>query len=255
MGPAARAADTPATANLALGAPGAAATQAAGSLPPLSGEVGKVYTGFYPIHGRHVPLGAGPWTVLAQTSTKRPDSDLEVVFLGEIRGEQLISGAMLLDFQNFRAGWRSRYNACTDSYNLAATVDTFGSDGRQACWFVRNLFAKAWTRWRDRNVKMDPIERAAAGQLEVKGIRYPQDLLEVVFHTADARGALNAVYLFDPQAAAGLSSTPVTMWQHSDWFVDNISRYPDKERYEKQLEVWGRDRWREIKAVAAQPRE
>jgi hypothetical protein len=221
--------------------------------PPVSGEVGKVYSRFYPLRGRNLPLRPGSWTVLAAIASKRPDADLENVLLGQIEGHQLKAAVLFLDFESFRGGWTSRFPGCTDRYNLASHVEDNGSQNRQACWFVRDVFAKAWKQWRDRDVKMDPIFRAAAGELEIKGVDYPQDLLEVFFHTADDRGALNAVYYFNP-TDEGLESAPAATWVRSDWSADNISRFPQRLAYEKRLEASGSEWLPKIISVTALPR-
>jgi hypothetical protein len=243
----------PTNVSITLGAPSnSVATDTTGSAPPVSGEVGKVYSGFYPIHGRRLPLRPGSWTVLAEIASQRPDSDLHSVLLGQIEGHRLKGAVLFTDFQSLRGGWTSRFAGCTDRYNLDSHVDD-GSPARQACWTVRNVFSTAWKQWRDRNMKMDPIFRAAAGELEIKGVQYPQDLLQVFFHTADDGGALNAVYYFNP-TDEGLTATPVSMWLRSDWSADNIGRYPDKVAYEKRLNSWGSQWWPRIISVAALPR-
>jgi hypothetical protein len=221
--------------------------------PPISTDVGKVYTGTYVVHGRGLPLLPGEWTVLAKMDTKRTDGDLDVVFLGQISGKRLNGAALLLDYANFRSGWSPHFSRCSDPSNLDSTVEEFDSRGRQACWMIHSIFSKAWSQWRDRNTKLDPIIRAAAGQLDVKGIDYPQSLLQVFFHLADGSGAMDVAYFFNPDTA-GLSSGTAVDWQSSDWAARNIGKFPDKVAYEKGKETWVRGWWPKIKKVFALPR-
>lgn len=222
------------------------------STPLEADGVGRTYTGYYPMRGRMLPLQPGSWTVLAENVSQRPEASLKIVLLGQIAAHELMGAVMFTDSQSSRPGWPSRYIGCTDRYNLASHLKE--SDPiRQACWTIRPLYASAWKRWRDHAAQMDPIFRAAAAEMDVRGVDIPQDLLEVAFHTADAHGALTAVYYFNP-TDEGLTSNVVSTWLRSDWSVVNISRYPEKVAYEKRLEEWGRDWWEKINSAAALPR-
>ena len=220
---------------------------------PLEADgVGRSYTGYYPLHGRMLPLQPGSWTVLAEDVSRRPEANLKTVLLGQIVARELMGAVMFTDSQSLRPTWPSRYIGCTDRYNLASHLKD-SDPTRQACWTIRPLYASAWKRWRDRAAQMNPIFRAAAAEMDIRGVDIPQDLLEVAFHTADMHGALNAVYYFNP-TDDGLTSNTVSMWLRSDWSVVNITRYPEKVAYEKRLEAWGQEWWEKINTAAALPR-
>jgi hypothetical protein len=219
-------------------------------VPFVPDGVGRTYTGYYPMRGRMLPLQPGSWTVLAEDAARRSQRSVKTVLLGQIDAHELKGAVIFTDSQSLRPG-SSQYVGCKDRYNLASHLER-GNRIRQACWTIRPLYASGWKRWRDRAAQMDPIFRAAAAEMDVRGVEVPQDLLEVAFHTANAHGALNAVYLFNP-ADDGLTSNAVSTWLRSDWSVVNISRYPEKVAYEKGLEAWGRDWWEKINSVAALP--
>jgi hypothetical protein len=102
--------------------------------------------------------------------------------------------------------------------------------GRQDCWTINHDVATRSER------DMPPIIRAAIGDLELRGVKYPPVLLSAFFRQADQQGFLHAVYYFNPEAD-GISSKPA-LWEESDWNRNYIHQHPDKIAYVEKLRAW-----------------
>ena len=156
--------------------------------------MGKVYVGFFPAAGRKLPLPPGSWTVLADLRTG-PESS--AYFLARIENKRLV-GAVMFYLDNFREGVQYKSaTECTDPANLYAITESnqdARDGGSQAFWTIRNIFATVWGQWANKEVRMDPIIRAAAGEMQIQQIILPQDLVQVKFlRVRDADGSRVAI--------------------------------------------------------------
>lgn len=98
---------------------------------------------------------------------------------------------------------------------------------------------------------MNPLDRAAGGDLTAKGVSFPQDLLSVRFTRSTKTGFLEAAYMFSPDAA-GITSHIAPSVMDSDWTAANIQHYPDKLAFQAKMKTWGEMFWPRFKAAFAQ---
>jgi hypothetical protein len=244
----------PRTASLALAVPGGAQTVGSSGLD--NALLGRMYTGSVRVDGYDVPLPAGNWALLANTSVKQPSLSLagEMIYLGLIRKRRLEGAIQIIAARSTSTpgkGFR-QVKGCVEgqansSYVLAEQVVPFG---HQSCWLIDNYFTNPFQQWADRANRLDPLIRAAAGDLAAKGVSYPQDMMMVRFSRAETWGVLEVKYVFSPEAD-GITSAPAISYADSDWHVGNIDRFPEKLAYVEKLKRWGEAFWPRFKTAFA----
>jgi len=216
----------------------------ASNAPPIL--MGKVFAGFFPAAGRKLPLPPGSWTVLADLRTG-PESS--AYFLGTIENKRLV-GAVTFILESFREG--VQYKAatqCADPHNLYAITESnqdARDGGSQAFWFIHNIFATVWGQWADKKISMDPLFKAAVGEMEIRQITFPQDLIQVNFWRLEKWGRVVGSYFFSPEAEH-ITSKTVSNWKESDWSYLNYAKYPEKVAYINKLKEWGQAWWPRFK--------
>ena len=115
---------------------------------------------------------------------------------------------------------------------------------------MSNYFTTPWQQWADRAIRLDGLDRAAAGDMTAKGITYPQDFVAVRFSRSEKWGFLDATYLFDPELE-GLSSSTALSFRDSEWHTTNISHFPDKVAYVEKTKMWATNFWLKFQEVFA----
>ncbi|MGB7194620.1 MAG: hypothetical protein WBD81_14295 [Collimonas pratensis] len=213
--------------------------------------MGRLYSGSIQINGFKLPLPPGNWVKLATTSIKLPTSMGSGFFFGKIEHKRLvaaINGYVLKSKDNPGAGFVEA-KACTQAdptRNFVFVEEVIPFDN-EACWLIHSYFTPPLQQWADRSVKINLIDRAAAGDLAAKGVTYPQDLVDVRFIRFTKWGGMEVHYLFSPEAE-GISSNTVMAYADMDWRGNNIGRYPEKVAYIDKLKAWGTAFWPKFKA-------
>ena len=221
-------------------------TQAIGASGLNNALIGRTYSGSVRVDGYDVPLPAGSWALLANTSVKQPSLTGEVLYLGRINKRRLEGAIRITAVRSTSVpgkGFR-QVKGCVEgqaesSYVMAEQIVPFG---HQSCWLIQNYFTSPFQQWADRAAHLDPIIRAAAGDLAAKGVSYPQDMMMVRFTRAETWGLLEVGYMFSPEAD-GITSADVVSYTDSDWHVGNIDRFPEKLAYVEKLKRWGASFW------------
>ena len=237
------------TASLSLAAPDSQSTTASGL---DSGVAGRSYSGSLRVDGFDVPLPTGNWLMLANSSVKLPTTVGEIIYLGEIKKKRLVGAVRITAVRSLAkpgAGFRAA-PGCIDhqeDYNYVMSEEVV-PNGHQACWVIGITNTNSFQQWADRAAKLDSLNRAAAGDMAAKGISYPQDLVDVRFTRAETWGVLEAKYSFNPETA-GIKSNEAVLARDSDWFVQNISRSPDKQAYVDKLKQWATPFWPRFKSA------
>jgi hypothetical protein len=251
---AASSASRPQTASLTLAVPGD--VPVVGNSGLNNALIGRTYSRSLRVDGYDVPLPAGSWALLARTSVKQPSLSLagEIIYLGSIRKRRLEGAIRITAVRSTSTpgkGFRQLKGCATDqaesSYVMAEQAVAFGP---QSCWLIQNYFTNPFQQWADRAVHLDPLIRAAAGDLAAKGVSYPQDMVMVRFTRAETWGLLEVGYMFSPEAE-GITSASSISYADSDWHVGNIDRFPEKLAYIEKLKHWGAEFWPQFKAAFA----
>jgi hypothetical protein len=220
-----------------------------------SAIMGRLYSGSIQIDGYKLPLPPGSWVKLATTSIKLPTATGSGFFLGKIEHKRLVAavkGYELKSKDNPGAGFVEA-KACTQAdptRNFVFVEEVIPFDN-EACWLIHSYFTPPLQQWADRSLKIDMIDRAAAGDLAAKGVTYPQDLVDVRFIRLAKWGGMEVHYLFSPEAE-GISSNTVMSYADMDWRGNNIGRYPEKIAYVDKLKAWGTMFWPKFKAGFAE---
>jgi len=121
-------------------------------------------------------------------------------------------------------------------------------NGHQACWTIRNVYTTPWMRWADRSLKLQSIDRAAAGAMTADGVTFPQDFVSVTFTRTEQWGLLEVMYLFSPESEGITSNTVLTVGE-SDWTPANTAKYPEKLAYVDKIKSWGIEFWPAFKGA------
>lgn len=217
--------------------------------------MGHVYSGSVQVDGYRVPLPSGNWVSLANTSIKLSTANGFGFFLGKIEHKRLtalVKGYVLRSKDKPGAGFDVT-KGCTDadpSRNFVS-IEEMVSHGNQACWRIHSYYTPAWQKWADRTENIEQIERAAAGDMQAKGVTYAQDFVDVRFSRFTTWGGMEVHYMFSP-AEEGISSNTVLSYADMDWRANNIVRYPEKVAYVNNLEKWGTSFWPKFKAGFAE---
>ena len=87
--------------------------------------------------------------------------------------------------------------------------------------------------------------------MTAKGITYPQDFVRVQFARAEVWGLLEVMYLFSPEDEAGITANTAPSFRESDWFVKNITHFPEKVAYMEKIKTWATGFWPKFQAAYA----
>jgi hypothetical protein len=238
------------TANLSLAVPGEPATSS-GDIDSALG--GRTYSGSVSINGYKVPLPTGNWVILSSAHYKSPIATGELVFLAQVKNRRLIQGARVFALRSAGQsgnGFPPKLKGCVGVNRNALYVasEAEDADGHQACWLVASFFTPPLQQWADRAIKIDALDRAAAGDLAAKGVTYPQDFIRLRMTRTETWGLLEVSYLFSPEAA-GIKSNDAISVADTDWTPENVSRYPEKVAYVEKMKQWGMQFWPGFKAA------
>lgn len=239
---------TPKTAALSLAGP----SSAQDSLGIDHALAGRLYSDFVAINGYKVPLPAGKWVQLANTSINIPSATGSGFFLGKIEHKRLVgavSGMVLRSKDKPGAGY-PEVTGCArpDPTRNFALVEEVVAFDNQSCWRIHSYYTPPLQKWADRSVNIGVLDRAAAGAMAAKGIDYPQDLVDVRMSRFTKGAGMEVHYMFNPEVE-GISSSTVVSYTDMDWRANNIVRYPEKQAYVEKLKAWGAQFWPKFKAA------
>jgi len=217
-----------------------------------SGLAGRSYSGSMRVNGFSVPLPTGNWLMLANDNVKLPTAAGELIYIGQIAKKRLIGLIRITAVRSLEqpgTGFRVA-PGCIDHQedNNYVMSEEMIPNGHQACWIIGITNTNSLQQWADRAAKIDSLNRAAAGDLAAKGVSYPQDLIDVRFTRAETWGVLEVKYFFSPETA-GITSNEALSPRDSDWFVQNISRFPEKQAYVDKLKQWATQFWPRFKSA------
>jgi hypothetical protein len=221
--------------------------------------LGHLYRDSVTIDGYAVPLPPGEWANLAHSTITMPTATGDVHFLGRIRNKRLVGAVRAFAVRSKEqpgAGF-PEVKSCTEENpgrTYVAIEGTMTTNGHQACWTIRTVYATPWSRWADHAVKLAAIDRAAAGDMTATGVTYPQDFVSATFTRTETWGLLEVMYMFSPETEHISSHTALSV-NESDWTPANVGRYPEKVVYIDKLKAWGVAFWPQFKQAfdAAQP--
>jgi len=233
---------------LALSRPAGSAytdtAQGTGSKAPM----GRTFRDTFEVGGHRLPLPPGMWTVLSDIRGNRPDQTIATYFLGRIEHQRL-AGAMVVQSVVAKTSPATGFPAaryCDDGSALYLVNESNEPNGSQSCWLMHNIFTPPWTHWDDRNVQIGQAERAAAGEMSVRGISYPQDFVAIEFHRAEKADLLHVSYLFSPEQEH-INTSPANTFRDSDWYGPNVARDSARVAYVGRLRDWGTNWWNRFK--------
>lgn len=215
--------------------------------------LGPLYRSSVTIDGYAVPLPAGDWADLAHSTLTLPTATGDAHFLGRIRNKRLIGAIRVFAVRSKDqpgAGF-NEVKSCTEvnpGRTFVAIDGEMTTNGHQACWTIRTIYATPWSRWADRAVKIDGIDRAAAGDMSATGVTYPQDFVSLTFTRTETWGLLEVMYLFSPEVEHITSHTVLSI-NESDWTPAHVGSYPEKVAYIDKLKAWGVAFWPLFKKV------
>lgn len=237
----------PAQIALATSAGGSASQDVSGVDAAL---MGRTYSDSISLYGYNLPLPAGRWAMLSNSTVNTPTASGMAYFLGRIEHKRLVGALRAVAVKSKEdpgTGFPAMVG-CKESEanNIYVQVDSATPFDHQACWWIQNYYTPPWQQWADRAVKISNIDRAAAGDMAAKGVTYPQDFVVVRFSRAEKWGLLEVSYLFNPEVE-GISSRNAASFRDADWHAGNIARYPDKVAYINKLKAWGTSFWPKFK--------
>jgi hypothetical protein len=215
--------------------------------------LGPLYRGSVTIDGYAVPLPAGDWADLAHSTITLPTATGDAHFLGRIRNKRLIGAIRVFAVRSKDqpgAGF-NEVKSCTEvnpGRTFVAIDGEMTTNGHQACWTIRTIYATPWSRWADRAVKLDGIDRAAAGDMSATGVTYPQDFVSLTFTRTETWGLLEVMYLYSPEVEHITSHTVLSI-NESDWTPAHVGSYPEKVAYIDKLKARGVAFWPLFKKV------
>jgi hypothetical protein len=213
--------------------------------------LGPLYRSSVTIDGYAVPLPPGEWANLAHSTIAMATANGDVHFLGRIRDKRLIGAvrAFAVRSKDQPGAGFPEVKSCTEENpgrTYVAIDGAMTTNGHQACWTIRTVYATPWSRWADRAVKLSAIDRAAAGDMTATGVTYPQDFVSVTFTRTETWGLLEVMYMFSPEIEHISSNTALSV-NESDWTPANVGRYPEKVAYIDKLKAWGVAFWPRFK--------
>ncbi|MBN3723581.1 hypothetical protein G3N92_05190 [Burkholderia sp. Ac-20379] len=239
---------TPAPAPVAAQIAMAGGTQDPSGLNPAF--VGRTYRQSIRIDGYDLPLPAGEWAVLARGGVHSKGYVGSAYFMGRIEHKRLVGAiriaAVHADPTQSAPAIRS-LNGCMEGNPNTNYVFVDSSDAPGlGCWLINNYYTPPWNAWADRAMRIDGLDRRAAGDLAAKGVDYPQDLMFVRFSRLESWGLLEVSYMFSPELD-GIKSGSVLSAGESDWHATHIGRFPEKLAYVDKLRAWGQGFWPKFK--------
>jgi hypothetical protein len=203
----------------------------AGASPDPVTLMGKTVTGRVVAQGKSVPLPPGQWIVVAHVPAQNTGGP-ESLVLAQTRRDKLRRAVLVQaspQADQSATGFR-RSRQCARTALLYAKTISNDEYGRQDCWTIdHNLSTQS-------QGEAPPIIRAAIGELELRGVKYPPVLLSAFFRLADRQSFLQAVYYFNPEMD-GITTKPA-LWEESDWNRNSIHQYPEKIAYVEKLRAW-----------------
>ena len=211
--------------------------------------LGRLFNGSVTVNGFKIPLTGDDWALLAAAKITSAKSSGVVYFLGTIVHKQLVKGLIITAVRTKPSvpDGGEKLNWAKQSALFKSPECASGEGAHvQSFWMIYDWFSSSWHKWADRSEKMNNIERAAAGNMDAKGILYPQDMVGVRFIRAEKWGLITAVYLFNPEVEKITSGTALS-FVDSDWYVSNIHRHPDKLAYVERLKQWAASLWPQFK--------
>jgi serine/threonine protein kinase len=232
--------------------------QVSAMLPPSPvAQIGSVYQGSFQAYGYDVALPPGAWMLLSGAQTipnLRPGNTGQDYLFARIEHKRVVEGLRIQALRSAPApgiGFAKNIY-CEDPSNLYVQIEALNADAHQSCWRINELFTGGWL---DLASDQDPVHAAGVRKLLEMGVTFPQDLVTVAFFRAETWGALQVSLSFSPELE-GIQSHPASNWRESDWYVDNLKRYPEKEDYLAKLQQWGSASWPKFKQAfdLAQPR-
>lgn len=223
-----------------------------GASPGAKAPMGKTFRDMFEVGGHRLPLPPGTWTVLSDIRGNRPDQTIATYFLGRIEHQRL-AGALIVQSVVAKTSPATGFpvaRSCDDGNALYVVNESNEPNGSQSCWLMHNIFTPPWTHWDDRSVRIGQAERAAAGEMSVRGISYPQDFVVVEFHRAEKADLLHVAYLFSPEQEH-INTSPASTFRDSDWYGPNVARDAARVAYVGRLRDWGANWWNRYKQAFA----
>ena len=194
--------------------------------------MGKTLTGQVPVQGKFVPLPPGEWLVVAHFPAPG-EGAVESLYLAQLNKDTLTKAVLI---QSMRLGGEPgpgfrRSAQCSRTALLYTKTISNEDFGRQDCWTINHTVQV-------RSERDSPsLIRAAIGELEARGVKYPPVMLSAFFRLADKQSFQHAIYYFNPESD-GIASSPTPIWDDSDWHRNYIRQYPDKVAYANKLRGW-----------------
>ncbi|MBI0325886.1 hypothetical protein [Burkholderia plantarii] len=234
----------PVNAQIALATPGGAATRDPSGLN--SAFIGRTYHDSIHVDGYDLPLPKGEWAPLASGRIHMRGYVGTAYFLGRIEHKRLVGAirvaAAHADPSQNAPPIRNLGGCVVGNPDLNYLfIDSSNAPGL-GCWLINNYYTPPWSAWADRAMKIDGLDRRAAGDLAAKGVDYPQDFVMVHATRVEAWGLLEVSYLFDPELD-GIKSAAVLSPHESEWHATNIGQFPEKLAYVARIRDWGQAFW------------
>lgn len=215
--------------------------------------MGQSFSKTFTVNGYDLPLPEGRWQVLADLPGHQQDLEQHQYALGRIDHQALrglIAFISVVSTANPAPGFPA-FPSCDAGINYFAETEVNTPFDRQACWSVRPVHSARWSRWADRSVKLGPLERAAAGQLEAMQVRIPQDMVAVEFDLGAKPSRVIGVYMFNPEVegiAPSTSEEPAS----NPWLLSNLTQNPKAVTFVQDRKAWGRSNWPQFKNAFAE---
>ncbi|MGB9152616.1 MAG: hypothetical protein WCD70_05965 [Alphaproteobacteria bacterium] len=215
-------------------------------------QTGRLYSGSIKLNGFKLPLVEGEWALLSAAKMDVPTAIGVGYFLGQIENKRLKSAmiAYALRSKPDATEATSSFSTCAFSFSLYTAVDDNVPKDHQSCWMIHGFFTPPWQQWGDKDIKLNNLIRAAAGDMASKGVTYPQDFVVVEFLRNEKWGTLDVAYLFDPTGGS-IEQDDALSFLDSDWVPANINRYPEKLAYIEKQKQWGTSLWPQIQSAFA----
>jgi hypothetical protein len=207
--------------------------------------MGRTYHGKIQMSGFELPLPPGEWAMLASSTAhliKHPENAGMQYFLGRIERARLTGAIEVIALRSPDQSGFEEPGTCASPQTIYTRKEEMTAFAHQACWTIHLVFTSGMQQWADKAAKMSNIYRMAGGDLSAKGVTYPQEMIAVHFFRSEPWGVLEAIYHFSPEAERIHSNTVPTI-QDSDWFGDNLQKYPEKLAYTEKLKQWGETNW------------
>ena len=160
---------------VAVARPNASIAPRAGADHGAATLMGKIVRGHVAAQGTSVPLPAGEWIVVAHFPAPDPGG-VESLFLAQMRQNKL-SRAVLIQASRQAGESATGFRQSAQCARTALLyVKTIANEefGRQDCWTINHNISTRSER------DTPPVIRAAIGDLELRGVKYPPMLLSAL---------------------------------------------------------------------------